>query len=77
MTRVHFLTFMFIFVFSFIALGTLCPIGSRFCPKAHKEKKFSDDFLWGAASSAYQIEGAWNVDGKQNTESNNCDLDFI
>ena len=25
---------------------------------------FGDDFLWGAATAAYQIEGAWNVDGK-------------
>jgi len=25
---------------------------------------FPTDFLWGAASAAYQIEGAWNVDGK-------------
>lgn len=25
---------------------------------------FSDRFLWGAASSAYQTEGSWNVDGK-------------
>ena len=25
---------------------------------------FSTDFLWGAASAAYQIEGAWNEDGK-------------
>jgi beta-glucosidase len=25
---------------------------------------FGDQFSWGAASSAYQIEGAWNTDGK-------------
>lgn len=27
-------------------------------------KNFSKDFLWGASTSAYQVEGAWNEDGK-------------
>ena len=26
--------------------------------------KFSKDFAWGTATAAYQIEGAWNEDGK-------------
>lgn len=31
----------------------------------HKQlKPFPKDFLWGSASAAYQIEGAWNQDGK-------------
>lgn len=27
-------------------------------------KVFTEDFLWGAASAAHQIEGAYNEDGK-------------
>lgn len=31
----------------------------------HRERKpFPADFLWGAASAAYQVEGAWDADGK-------------
>lgn len=31
----------------------------------HKKlRSFPDDFLWGSASAAYQVEGAWNEDGK-------------
>ncbi|KAG5671230.1 hypothetical protein PVAND_001439 [Polypedilum vanderplanki] len=29
-----------------------------------KRYSFPDDFLFGAATASYQIEGAWNVDGK-------------
>ena len=29
-----------------------------------KYKEFPEGFLWGAASAAYQVEGAWDLDGK-------------
>lgn len=29
-----------------------------------KRSDFGDDFTWGVASAAFQIEGAWDVDGK-------------
>jgi beta-glucosidase len=39
------------------------------CPNLNKEftmslRHFSKEFLWGAATASYQIEGAWNEDGK-------------
>ncbi len=29
-----------------------------------KASDFGKDFIWGTATAAYQIEGAWNIDGK-------------
>ncbi len=31
---------------------------------------FPEDFMWGTATSSYQIEGAWNLDGKKITICN-------
>ena len=31
---------------------------------SEKSLKFPKNFLWGCATASYQIEGAWNNDGK-------------
>ena len=36
----------------------------------------SDDFLWGAATASYQVEGAVNQDGRGESIWNRFDLRF-
>ncbi|ENN74637.1 myrosinase 1 [Dendroctonus ponderosae] len=46
-------------MFHWIVLAVLTVEASSKCTKC-----FPDGFLWGAATSAYQVEGAWNTSGK-------------
>src|ERR1700732_3883363 len=50
------------------ALAAGAAIGSRtlaaFTSMDTQHAQFPKDFLWGMATASYQIEGAWNEDGK-------------
>ncbi len=40
------------------------PVAGAVAPSEIDRARFPSEFLWGMASAAYQVEGAWNVDGK-------------
>jgi len=40
------------------------PFAGAIAPEQIAAARFPKDFLWGMATSAYQVEGAWNADGK-------------
>lgn len=41
--------------------------GSLYADEALLYDKFPDGFIWASATSAYQIEGAWDADGSIET----------
>ena len=56
---------------SIIAAGSLLPknlLAALIADDEIKRSDFGNDFVWGTATAAYQIEGGWNEDGK--SESN-------
>lgn len=51
-------------VFLLIALLAIAVSRSEFIADSLIYGQFPNNFIWAVATSAYQIEGAWNVSGK-------------
>jgi beta-glucosidase len=49
---------------SFSKENWLADLEEEFSKEEFKLADFGDQFLWGAACAAFQVEGAWNLDGK-------------
>ena len=47
-----------------ILLPFFISVNTRFVKEKIVLGKFPKDFMWGVATSSYQVEGAWNADGK-------------
>ena len=40
------------------------PVPGAIAEEVIKNARFPEGFIWGAATASYQVEGAWNEDGK-------------
>lgn len=52
---------------SVLGVGSMLPtdvIAQLLKENEMRRSDFGKDFIWGTATAAYQIEGAWNIDGK-------------